>query len=321
VFLPPAERADAESAFHRFSIDRYYSPMGETIPLDSPGWQAGGDGRYRWRVLAMNDHFGTDHQPRWAIVMLDTARGVRVDFFVWQKRLTQEKALARVRGVLDSLQLDPALDTHFAQTGSAEERMTRLREENLSAMFEALASHGVQPPSPGGTAFGRSVAVWLDEDRKATRVLRLLAAVPLPGGALAASRDKYGRPLLPIVMQPGQYPGPTRGGLPSLNLQILYWNPAFERWQRSFVQEPTMQEEYPLLPFEEAVVARLETLPGARDTVYITLGEHWFHPPTLDDTRRIEPLLEECDRWQKELLAGRIIGGEVREVDFAQQVQ
>jgi hypothetical protein len=318
VLLPPAARADLEDALRNFSIERYYSPTGKTIPLDSPRWQRGEDERYRWRVLAMEDHFGTDHQPRWAIAMLDPHRGVRIDFFVWQKRLKQDKALARVRGVLDSLQVNPALDEHFAQTGTVEERITRLREANLSAMFDALAPLDVDPPAPGETSFGRAVAVWLDEDRKATRVLRLLAAVPLPDGALKATRDKQGRPILPLVLKPDQYPGPTRDGLPSLNLQMLYWNPELDRWQRSFVQTPTMQEQYPLLPFEEVVVARLEQVPGARDTVFITLGAHWFHPPALDDTRRIKPLLEECDMWQKELLAGRIIGGEVRAVDLGQ---
>lgn len=321
VLLPPVARTDAEGALQRFSIERYYSPMGNTIPLDSPRWQRGGDERHRWRVLAMDDHFGTDHQPRWAISMLDPGRGVRIDFFVWQKRFTQDKALARVRDVLDSLQIKPALDAHFAQTGGVEARMTRLRDANLSAMFDALAPYAVQPPAPGGTSFGRAVAVWLDEDRKAVRVLRLLAAVPLPNGALKAHRDRQGRPILPLVLQPGQYPGATRNGLPSIHLQMLYWNPELDRWQRSLVQELTMQEEYPLQPFEDVVVARLEQQPGARDTVYITLGAHWFHPPVLDDTRRIKPLLEECDLWQKELLAGRIIGGEVREVGLREPEQ
>ncbi len=316
VLLPPTDRADVEGALQRFSIERYYSPMGDTIPLDSPRWRSGEDARYRWRVLAMNDHFGTDHQPRWAIAMLDPNRGVRIDFFVWQKRFKQDKALAHVRGMLDSLQVTPALDAHFAQTGGVEERLTRLRDSNLSAMFDALAPSGVQPPAPGETAFGRAVAVWLDDDRKAVRVLRLLAAVPLPHGAVKAKRDGRGRPLLPLVLQPNQYPGPTLNGVPSIPLQMLYWNPALERWQRSFVQRATAQEEHPLQPFEEAVVAHLEQQPGARDTVYVTLGAHWFHPPALDDTREIKRLLDESERWQMELLAGRIVAGEVGEVDL-----
>lgn len=48
--------------------------------------------------------------------------------------------------------------------------------------------------------------------------------------------------------------------------------------------------------------------------VRAVLGAHWSHPPALDDTRRIKPLLEESEHRQRELLAGRIIAGEVREV-------
>jgi hypothetical protein len=318
VLLPPAQRADVAGALRRFSIDRYYSPTGNTIPLDSPRWQTGEDDRYRWRVMSMTDHFGTDQQPRWAIAMLDASRGVRVDFFVWQKRLKHDQALARVRSVLDSMQLHPTLDDHFAQTGGVAARMDRLRETNLAAMFDVLAPYGVEAPAPGEAKFGPAIAVWLDDDRKAVRVLRLLAAVPLPLGAANAIRDRQGRPLLPLVLKPDQYPGPTRDGLPSLDLQMLYWNPALERWQRSLLQETTMQEQHPLLPFERSVVTRLEQEPNARDTVYIILGAHWFHPPALDDTSRARPLMDECDKWQSELLAGRIVGGEVRAVDLGE---
>lgn len=312
LLVPPAARDTPDAVFRRFSIDRYYSPAGDTIPLDSPRWQEGRDAKYRWRVLEMNDHFGVDHKPRWAIVMLDASRGVRLDLFVWQRRMKQVEALAMLRGLLDTLQLKPALADHFAQTGGVQARLDRLRDANLQAMFATLAPLSVTAPPAGQTSFAPGVAVWLDEDRKAVRVMRAIASVPLPHGATKADRDSQGRPRLPIVLKPGQYPGPTMDGLPSLGLQMLYWNPTLERWQRSELQRPTMDEEHPLLPFEEAVVARLEQTTGSRDAVHIILGEHWFHPPALDDTRRVGALLEECDRWQSELLAGRIIGGEVR---------
>jgi hypothetical protein len=47
--------------------------------------------------------------------------------------------------------------------------------------------------------------------------------------------------------------------------------------------------------------------------VHLVLGEHWFHPPALDDTRRVGSLLEESKRWESELLTGRNVAGEVRE--------
>ena len=312
VLLPPAALEAPDAALRKFSIERYYSPAGDTIPLDSSRWQEGHDAKYRWRLLDMNDHFGVDHEPRWALAMLDATRGVRLDLFVWQRRMKQAEALAMLKGLLDTLQLKPALAEHFAQTGGVQARLDRLRESNLQAMFATLARLSVAAPSEGRTSFAPGVAVWLDEDRKAVRVLRVLASVPLPLGASKADRDGQGRPRLPLVLTPGQYPGPTMDSLPSLDLQMLYWTPALERWQRSGLQRATMDEEHPLLPFEDAVVARLEQTPGARDAVHIILGEHWFHPPALDDTRRVGALLDECDRWQSELLAGRIVGGEVK---------
>lgn len=312
VLLPPSVREKPDEALQRFSIDRYYSPTGETIPLDSPQWEAGSNDRYRWRVLSMKDHFGTAHEPRWAIAMLDPARGIRLDFFVWQRRMKQADAVQMLRGMLETLQLQPALAEFSAQPGGVQARLERLREQNLAGVFEALASFGLQAPAAGETTFGRGVAAWLDEDRAAVRVLRVLASVPLPYGAAKAKTDGRGRPKLPLVLKPEQYPGPTMDGLPALDLQMLYWNPSLSRWQRSGLQQSTTQEEYPLLPFEEAVVARLEKAHGARDAVHLILAGHWFHPPALDDARRIGPWLEECAQWEAELLAGRIIGGEIR---------
>lgn len=306
-------RDKSDEALRRFSIERYYSPAAGTIPLDSPQWQVGNDDRYRWRVLSMNDHFGADHPPRWAIAMLDPARGVRLDLFVWQKRMKQAQALTMLKGLLDGMQLKPALAAHFAQTGGVAARLDRLREDNLAAMFAALTAYGVKTPESGETTFGRGIAVWLDSDRKAARVTRVLAAVPLPDGAMKANRDRFGRPLIQLVIKEDQYPGATIGGLPALPMQMLYWNPGLERWQRSELQRPSADEEDPLLPFDQEIVDRLDHVPGARDAVHLVLGEHWFHPPALDDTRRVGPLLEESQRWESELLAGRIVAGEVRE--------
>ena len=313
VFLPPATRANPSEALQRFSIDRYYSPMGDAVPLDSPRWQLGSDDRYRWRVLAQDDHFGVDHAPRWAIAMLDPVRGVRLDLYVWRKRMKQDNALAMLRGILDGLEIRPSLAEHFAQTGGVQARLERMREENLRGVFVALEPFGLQRPTPGETAFGRGVAAWLDEERRAVRVMRVLASVPLEHGIAKANTDSHGRPILPLSLKPGQYPGSTRDGLPALYLQMLYFNPAHDRWQRSFLQYATGDEEHPLLPGEEALAAKLDTAPGGRDVVHVLLSRHWFHPPALDDAREIGAFLEDCEKWEKELRAGRIIVGEVRE--------
>lgn len=316
VLLPPAARADADAALRRYSIERYHSPVaGETVPLDSPRWsegRAGEGGRYRWRQLAMDDVFGTDHAPRWAVTMLDAERGVRLDYFVWRKRATAQQALEFLRGTLDGLRIQPALAAFHAQPGTPEQRLDRLRDARIAAVYAALAPLGLSEPPAGGTAYAPGVAAWTDDDRRALRVLRLLASVPLPGGAAQADRDAHGRPRLPFVLQAGQYPGPTRDGLPSLPLRLLYWNPSLQRWQVSGLQAATTDERHPLLPFEDAVARRLEREPGARDAAHVLVAEHWFHPPVLDDARRVDALLAEADRWQRELLAGRIVGGDVR---------
>jgi hypothetical protein len=312
VFFPPSWRDDVDRALRHFSIGRYYSPTDSTIPLDSPQWLESRDERYRWRMLAMNDHFTSNHPPRWAVTMLDPTRGIRVDYFVLQRRADQAEALALVRGVLDKITLLPALTEFFTQTGGVDARLQRLREANTEGVFSALAPYELAAPKPGETTFGRGVAAWLDDDRRAIRVMRVLASIPIPGGSAKANVDRYGRPLLPLVLKPNQYPGPTQDGLPSLNLQMLYWNPSLARWQRSELQRATIDENEPLLPFESVVVTRLEREANARDAVHIILGAHYFHPPALDDARRIGELLEECEYWQKELLAGRIVSGEVR---------
>lgn len=312
VLLPPGERTDPDEALNNFSIGRYYSPMGNTIPLDSPRWNVGQDDRYRWRVLAMKDHFTVGDHQRWAIAMLDDRRGVRLDLFVLQKRMKQTQALTMLREIMDSIQLTPKLNEHFAQTGTVEERVDRLREANLAAMFAALRPYDLIEPTAGGIAFGRDIAVLLEDHRKAVRMIRVLASVTLPHGAATAATDKYGRPQLPFTLEAEQYPGPTSGGLPEVPLHMFYWNPALERWQRTRLQQATTNEEWPLTPLEAAVVTQLELTGGARDAVHVFSWRDYYQPPALDDTRSIGEFLEETTYWQRELLTGRIIGGELR---------
>ncbi|MFT3760420.1 hypothetical protein [Thauera sp.] len=303
VLLPPPQRG--AQALKQFSIARYHSPTGTTIPLADPRWQEGSEGTLHWRVLAMNDHFSSDHQPRWAVTLLDTARGVRLDYFVWQRRMQREQALVLLRGVLDSLQATPALAAHFDRSGTPEERLQQLREARIAAFFKSLA---LQPPAPGGTVFGPGVAAWLGDKRRALRAMRLLASLPL---AATAPRDRRGRPLLPLLLKPGQYDRPTVKGLPELGFRMLYWNPGLERWQLSDVQDGKARDSDPLLPFEQAVAARLDAVPGAREAAHFILQRHYYQPPALDDARHVDQMLQEAAFWQAELLAQRIVAGVV----------
>lgn len=294
-----------------FSIARYYSPTGSTIPLDDPRWKTASDAQYQWRWLEMDDHFGSDHPARLAIALLDPAKHARLDLFVWRKRYSLEAALTLLRTMMGSLRITPLRDAHFGRAGTYQERMARLRDANIARFFAALRPLGVEPPPDGGTAFGPSTAAWMDDDRGALRVLRVLASVP---GADKFTRDAHRRPIIPLRLQPDQYPGPTRDGLPLLDLGILYHDARTGRWHRSFLQTATSNEQFPLLPFEQAACARLD--PSA---VHVVMSAHYYQPYALDDARELGGFLAECDRWRHELLHGRIVEGEALPAGFGAQ--
>lgn len=302
VLLNPA--APGERPERGFTIARYSSPMAGTIALDDARWQSqvepGPGGGRHWRWLAMNDHFGTDAAPRWAVSVHEPARALRLELFVWRKLLTLEEARALLAGALDSLVVQPSRAAHFLREGTQAERMLRLREARIEAFFTTLAPLGVVRPGPGGSAFGDDTAAWLDADGKALRVLRVLAQVPLPAHI---ARDRYGRPLLPLALKPGQYPGPTMNGLPSITLGLLYWHAETGRWRRSELLRPTLHEEWPLLPFETETAARLPD----RDSAYLVRQLHAYQPPALDDAADVGDFLADAERWRGELLAGHIL--------------
>jgi hypothetical protein len=213
-----------------------------------------------------------------------------------------------LRDALGSLQVTPQRDALFARALTRDQRMDRLREERIAAFFAALAPLGLRPPADGEVAFAPGVAAWIDTDRKALRALRQLASVPV---APDIARDRVGRPLLPLVLRRGQYPGPTLGELPALPLWMLYWNPARQRWQISELQRATNDEHHPLLAFEQAVVDRLGARPGGRDAVHLLLQHHYYQLPALDDARDVGTLLRDGAYWEAELQAGRIVAGPV----------
>lgn len=303
VLLNPVER-DPDPLL-RFSIERYYSPTGSTIPLDDPRWRSDADGTYQWRWLEMDDHFGTDNSPRWAIVLYDPSKHVRLDFFAWRKRYSLEAALDLLRTVMASVRTTPLLATHFDRTGTPAERLERSREANIARFFTALEPLGVQAPASGGISFGTSTAAWIDDDRRALRVLHILARIP---EAADFKRDPFGRPVVPLRLKRGQYPGPTRDGLPSLYLGMLYFDSSTGRWHRSFLQYPSAEEQHPLLPFEDSICARLD--PKA---IHVVLSRHYYQPYALDDAREIDAFLADRAKWQQELLNGRIVAKRVTE--------
>lgn len=289
----------------RYSIGRYYSPTGSTIKLDDPRWnerrEATAAGAERvWRWLEMKDHFGTDEAPRWAISVYEPARALRLDFFVWRKKMSLDEARTLLARTLDTLVVHPARDAHLQRPGPQEERLAVLREARIQQFFDALAPLGVARPVPSGVSFGPDAAGWVDPDNGTLRALRVLAQVPLPADT---PRDRYGRPLLATVLKPGQYAGSTMNGLPYVTLSLLYWHAESGGWRRTELLRPTMNEAWPLQPFEREVVARLPD----RDSVYFIHQTHVYRPPVLDDAAEVDDVLAYAERWRGELLAGRIL--------------
>jgi len=91
--------ADDPEAFYRFSIDRYYPPTVETIPLRDPRWQETQEGSCQWRILEMDDHFGADHARRWAISLLDVSKSVRFDLFAWRNTISHYRSAQRCAAI------------------------------------------------------------------------------------------------------------------------------------------------------------------------------------------------------------------------------
>ena len=298
VLMNPAN--PAANAQRRFSIGRYYSPTGDTIPLDDPRWNeqrqttAAGVERV-WRWLEMNDHFGTDEAPRWAVTVYEPARALRLDFYVWRRKMSLDQARAFLTRTLDTLVVHAARDAHFQRPGTQEERMAAMRQSRIDQFFATLAPLGVVRPAPGGTSFGADTAAWLDGDLKSLRAMRVLAQVPLPS---AVQRDGQGRPQLPLA------PADPSAGPRPLPLRMLYWHADSGSWRYTRLVRPTAHDDWLVMDFESQVVARL----ADRGSVYIVYVTHAYRPPALDDAPEAAAgFLAEAERWRGELLAGHIL--------------
>lgn len=302
VLMNPAN--PAANAQRRFSIGRYYSPTGDTIPLDDPRWNeqrettAAGVERV-WRWLEMNDHFGTDEAPRWAVTVHEPARALRLDFFVWRRMMSLDQARAFLTRTLDTLVVHAARDAHFQRPGTHEERMAVLRDANVARFFETLAPLGVARPAAGATSFGGDAAAWLKDDAKALRAMRVLAQVPLPPDV---PRDDEGRPQLPLAAAPS--PEVKRTGLHNLPLRMLYWHADSGRWRYTRLVRPLARDDWQVMDFESAVVARL----ADRASVYVVYTTQAYRPPALDDAPEAATrFVAGAERWRGELLAGGIL--------------
>lgn len=293
-----------------FRVHRYYSPTGSTIPTDSPRWQTESSNGLTWRWLDMVDHFDSGEMRRWAIMVADPARHVRLDFFAWQKEYTLETGKKLLGEILGSIRTTPTLAEHFALAGNYEARMEQVLDRRLRSVDDALAPLGLGPQKPGVTQYVTRGAAWLDTDRKAIWWARCLGKVRLPDGVV---REGFGRPVLPLVLKAGQYSsGSTIGGLPSVDIQMLYWDESAGRWRLSDLQRRTADEHQDLHPFIQGVADRLPD----RASAYLFRFAHFYQPPALDDASSLPDLMADADRFAAELAAGRILRDAVSPPDL-----
>jgi hypothetical protein len=294
VLFDPA--APGERPERGFSIERYYSLTGATISLDDPRWQRHdeGDGATRrtWRVLEMNDHFGTPAQPRWAVSVYEPARALRLDLFVWRRRLTREAAEALLREALAGLDLLPARAAFFRQPGTTVDRHDMLRERHVAAFFAALAPLGVPVAARGTVSLGPDAAAWQDVDGQAVRALVVLARLP---PSAVTGRDAQGRPQLAMV---------EGRGAPALQPELLYRHAPSGRWRKVALGEDRSPPDWPLLPIEAAHTARL----GSSEQMHLVLSFHAYQPPVLDDALEVRDCLAQAERWRAALRAGAVRG-------------
>lgn len=298
LLLDPARPAAEGEA--GFSIGRYFPLTGGAIPLDDARWQQRRDTQGRlWRRLGLRDPYGAAQEPRWALSVHDPARALRLDLFVWQKRLSADAAEALLADALTSLVLDPARDRHFAQAAQAPQRLDTRRAQQVQAFFAELAPLGVPPAGPGGVTLGPDTAAWQDGDGRALRVLRLLGRVRLDTGV---PRDAAGRPRLP--MTPSLVPSVAPGALPAWRPSLLYRHAASGTWRKTGLDSAEGPADWPLLPIEAALAARLPDDPAV---AYLVAGFHAYQPPVLDDAAGLGTFLAQAERWREALQGARVL--------------
>lgn len=283
-----------------FFVHRYFSPTDSTIPFDSPRWKTEpGDGTLtRW--LEMDDPFDRN-RPRWAILHIDARRNVRIDFFAWRREYPIETALKLVRDIAGSVVHSPELENHLRFVASYDQRMTTLREQRLADLERRLASLGIPALKPGEIVFSTRCAAWLDADRDAVWIGRYLGRFPFEATSIAG----VSRPKIALSLRPDQYPGQgTIAGLPSINIDLLWVDPASGRWRSVDLQRTEAMGEEALPDFVKSVLERV----GQRNAAHLFRFAHFYQPPALDDLEGAAEFLSRADQFESDLAAGKILG-------------
>ena len=153
---------DQKLEVKEFSVKRYYSPVPqENIPMNSSLWQKEELGKRLWQWREMKDHFDTNkNRNRWAIILIDEEKGVRLDFFTWQSEYSLASAKRRLSQIADSIKPSSRLASHFKLASTYESRMEEERNKQINNLEAELKSCGISKLVPGQTVFSTECAVW-----------------------------------------------------------------------------------------------------------------------------------------------------------------
>ena len=297
LYNPALPAPDADTV-RPVRVHRYYSPVkDQIIAADSPRWGSEREGELRWRWLEMED----SGHPRWVVVLTDPAQRLRLDLFAWKKKYSLDEARALLRGAAASLQTTAALAQHFELVASSEQRVAALTEQRLTEHERALTELGLPRLRADEPVLGVTVAALLERATGTLTVARIIGSVPLPAGT---PRGPQGRPEIALSLKPDQYVGTgTIGGLPNLQIAMLYWDDSAGRWRASELQRRTADEGDALPPLLQAVAARL-TDPARAHLLRVTsvrLSPEWSDPA------RLPKFLSDTQVYQADLAAGRIV--------------
>lgn len=311
LFLNPSLSPDPARDEGGFSVWRYYSPMkDETIAQTAPPWSVEDEGGLRWRWLEMDDHFGTDHQPRVAVILFDPSARIRLDFFAWKKEYELADARALLRGILAETRPSPDLAAHFAIVSNFDERMDVRREANLAKAQQELVAAGAPTFAAGQYRFSPNWAVWLDDDRKSARIARYLGAVSLDG----AERGYFNRPAIPLA--PAWLPkheGGTAKYEQAIPISVLYWDESASVWRQTDLRRRTADEDEALHPFFAAIAERLSD----HSSAHLFVSGFYYHPPSLEELTEVPADIASAGDWQKKLAGGELTTSAVTSPTFS----
>lgn|GEM_PF-2222470 len=304
TLFAPSVRTELIAHVDETPIWEFESPS-DTRRFQNLNWHATpGAGGTATHVAAVPDASDA-RTARWLVIHTDAARRVRVDLYVWQRAYTAEEAGRLVRSVAASVSTTPALQQHFANASTFDQRAQARRREALAKAANQLAPAGIHALQPGEVELGRSTIAGLSGSGRFLAVGRYLGSVPIPPGA----RDARGRPIYTFRHTHADFQGHgIIDGHPDLQLRLFYWDVAAREWRVAGLQGALFE------PFaagrdltSPAIVETLQARgAGAHDHGHI--WDFAFYDVELrPEEADIGAFLARADAYANALAAGRII--------------